>query len=70
MATQGAGGLGVSACAVTREVGASRTIVPDGVPERPAPARALGVDEVLDLREPPTPASRVGRVRPLTDKMG
>jgi threonine dehydrogenase-like Zn-dependent dehydrogenase len=70
VAIQGAGGLGVYACAVAREMGASRVIVIDGVPERLALARAFGADEIVDLREHPTPESRVERVRALTDGWG
>jgi threonine dehydrogenase-like Zn-dependent dehydrogenase len=67
---QGAGGLGVYACAVAREMGASRVIVIDGVDERLALARAFGTDDVVDLREHPTPAARIARVKALTEDWG
>jgi Zn-dependent alcohol dehydrogenase len=67
---QGAGGLGVYACAVAREMGAGRVIVIDGVDERLALARQFGADETVDLREHPTPDARVARVRALTDDWG
>ena len=67
---QGAGGLGVYACAVAREMGAGRVIVIDGVDERLALARQFGADETVDLREYPTPEARIQRVRALTDDWG
>jgi D-arabinose 1-dehydrogenase-like Zn-dependent alcohol dehydrogenase len=70
VAIQGAGGLGVYACAAAREMGAARVIVIDGVEERLALARAFGADEVVDLRQHRTPAERVERVRALTEGWG
>ena len=70
VAIQGAGGLGVYACAVAREMGAARVIVIDGVDERLALAREFGADDAVDLREYPVPAARVERVRALTDGWG
>src|SRR5438132_1187803 len=67
---QGAGGLGVYACAVAREMGAACVIVIDGVDERLELARRFGAHEVVDLRAPPTPEARVKRVRALTDGWG
>jgi threonine dehydrogenase-like Zn-dependent dehydrogenase len=67
---QGAGGLGVYACAVARELGAARVVVIDGVDERLALAREFGADAVVDLREFATPAARVERVKALTDDWG
>jgi D-arabinose 1-dehydrogenase-like Zn-dependent alcohol dehydrogenase len=67
---QGAGGLGVYACAVAREMGAGRIVVIDGVDERLALARAFGADAVVDLREFPTKAARIERVLGLTDGWG
>jgi threonine dehydrogenase-like Zn-dependent dehydrogenase len=67
---QGAGGLGVYACAVAKEAGASRVIVIDGIDERLALARRFGADEVVDLREHPTPEGRIKRVKQLTDDWG
>lgn len=62
---QGAGGLGLSAVAVAREMGAGRIIVIDGVPARLALARRFGADATLDLNEYPTPKARIDRVREL-----
>ena len=67
---QGAGGLGVYACAVAKEAGAGRVIVIDGIDERLALARRFGADEVVDLREHPTPEARIKRVKQLTDDWG
>jgi D-arabinose 1-dehydrogenase-like Zn-dependent alcohol dehydrogenase len=44
---QGAGGLGVYACAVAREMGAARVIIIDGVEERLALARAFGATDFV-----------------------
>src|SRR5262252_820615 len=59
---QGAGGLGVYACAVAREMGASQVVAIDGVDERLALARDFGATATVDLREFPTPEARVARV--------
>ena len=67
---QGAGGLGVFATAVAKELGAGQVVVVDGVPERLALAREFGADETVDLRELPEPAQRIQRVRDLTDGWG
>jgi threonine dehydrogenase-like Zn-dependent dehydrogenase len=67
---QGAGGLGVYACAVAREMGAGRVIVIDGVDERLDLARRFGADAVVDLREHPTPEERVAQVKRLTGDWG
>jgi D-arabinose 1-dehydrogenase-like Zn-dependent alcohol dehydrogenase len=67
---QGAGGLGVYACGVAREMGAGQIVVIDGVDERLALAREFGADETVDLREYPTPQSRIDRVLALTGGWG
>ncbi len=67
---QGAGGLGIYACAVAREMGSARVVVIDGVAERLALAGAFGADALVDLTEWPEPAARVERVRELTDGWG
>jgi threonine dehydrogenase-like Zn-dependent dehydrogenase len=63
---QGAGGLGIYATAVARDRGAERVVVIDGLPERLELARAMGADEVVDMRELRTVDERVARVRELT----
>lgn len=67
---QGAGGLGVYACAVAREMGAARIVVIDRVDERLELARQFGADAVVDLREYATQAARIERVKALTDDWG
>ena len=67
---QGAGALGLYACALARDMGAGRVIVIDAVPERLALARRFGADETIGLREYPTAAARVQRLKELTDGGG
>ena len=67
---QGAGGLGVYATAVAREMGAGRVIVIDSIRERLALARAFGADEVIDIEAFPDPDMRVQRVLELTGNWG
>ena len=68
--TQGAGGLGLSALAVAREMGAHTLIAIDGVPGRLDLAVKFGADHVIDLREYPTADARIARVRELTGGYG
>ena len=63
---QGAGGLGINACAVAKEMGAGLVIAVDRVPERLQLARAFGADAAINLDEYPTPEARVARVHELT----
>ncbi len=67
---QGAGGLGLYAASVARDMGAGRIIAIDGIPQRLELARGFGADEVICLEEYGTPESRVQRVRELTDGRG
>ncbi len=67
---QGAGGLGLNAIAVAKERGVPRIIVLDGIRSRLDLAHEFGADESIDLREFPTPESRVKRVRELTGGHG
>jgi D-arabinose 1-dehydrogenase-like Zn-dependent alcohol dehydrogenase len=67
---QGAGGLGVYACAAAREMGARRVIALDPIPERLALATAFGADETIDLRRYDTSEARVARVKELTRGWG
>lgn len=67
---QGAGGLGLYATAIARERGAGKIIVIDGVQERLDLAREFGADDVIDMRELPTPEQRIARVKELTDGWG
>lgn len=67
---QGAGGLGINATAVAKEMGADRVIVIDGIAERLELAKAFGADEVVDMRQYKTPDERVQRVREITGGWG
>jgi threonine dehydrogenase-like Zn-dependent dehydrogenase len=67
---QGAGGLGINAVAVARDMGADRIIVIDRIPERLALARAFGADSALSLDDLPTPEARIEAVRDLTGGYG
>ncbi len=67
---QGAGGLGLYATAVAREMGASTVIVIDGVPERLEMAKKMGADAVIDLRELDNGKARTNKVLQLTEGWG
>jgi D-arabinose 1-dehydrogenase-like Zn-dependent alcohol dehydrogenase len=67
---QGAGGLGVYATAVAREMGAGRVIVIDSIRDRLELARGFGADELVDIEEFPDTEMRVKRVLELTDGWG
>lgn len=67
---QGAGGLGLNAVAVARDMGADRIIVIDRIPERLALARAFGADATLSIDDLPTPEKRIEAVRDLTGGLG
>ena len=70
IAIQGAGGLGIYATAVARDMGAKKIIVIDGIDERLELAKAFGADEVIDMKEYKEPYERSGRVKELTDGWG
>ena len=67
---QGAGGLGINATAVAKEMGAGRVIVIDGIAQRLELAKAFGADELIDMNECRTPEERVQRVLELTGYRG
>ncbi|MBF8264831.1 MAG: Alcohol dehydrogenase zinc-binding domain protein [Dehalococcoidia bacterium] len=67
---QGAGGLGINAIAVAREMGAGMVIVVEQHPERIKLAKAFGADYIVDINEFPTPRERTGQVRRLTQGRG
>jgi threonine dehydrogenase-like Zn-dependent dehydrogenase len=67
---QGAGGLGLNAIAVAKEMGADAVIAIDGVPSRLELAKRFGADEVIDLGQDPEPAARIGKVKALTQNRG
>ena len=67
---QGAGGLGLNASAVAKEMGAARVIVIDQIPERLELARRFGADHTLSIQELPKPEERVAAVKELTRGWG
>ena len=67
---QGAGGLGLNAVAVARDMGADRVIVVDRVAARLELARAFGADHTLSLEELATPEKRIQAVMDLTGGFG
>lgn len=67
---QGAGGLGINAIAVAREMGAGKIIVIDGIRDRLDLAESFGADEVIDMKEYCTAADRTHRVKELTGWWG
>jgi threonine dehydrogenase-like Zn-dependent dehydrogenase len=67
---QGAGGLGIYACGVAKDMGAGRVIAIDSIPERLELARQFGADEVINLRDLATKEQRVARVKELTSGVG
>jgi D-arabinose 1-dehydrogenase-like Zn-dependent alcohol dehydrogenase len=66
IAIQGAGGLGIYATAVAKEMGAAKVIVIDGIDERLKLAKDFGADEIIDMRELKEPYERVMMVKELT----
>lgn len=67
---QGAGGLGLNAAAVAKEMGAERVIAIDGMPERLRLARECGADNTIDINEHPSPRDRIDQVLALTGGRG
>ncbi len=67
---QGAGGLGIYATAVAREMGADRIIVIEGIDERIELVKSFGADEIIDMKQYSTPEDRIGRVLELTGFQG
>src|SRR5262249_16831210 len=67
---QGAGGLGVQAAAVAKDMGAATVIVVDQVPGRLALAQAFGADQPRGLKGIPERRDRVALVRKLTGGTG
>ena len=67
---QGAGGLGIYATAVAKDMGAEKIIVIDGIEERLRLAKAFGADELIDLRQIKTPMERGLKIKELTGGWG
>jgi D-arabinose 1-dehydrogenase-like Zn-dependent alcohol dehydrogenase len=70
IAIQGAGGLGIYATALAKDMGAAKVIVIDGIPQRLELAKAFGADEIVDMGRYKTPAERAARVKELTGGWG
>ncbi len=66
---QGAGGLGIQATAVAKEMG-TRVIVLDQIAARLELARAFGADQTINLKDLPDRKERAKRVRDLTGGRG
>ncbi|KRT68033.1 MAG: alcohol dehydrogenase zinc-binding domain-containing protein [Candidatus Rokubacteria bacterium CSP1-6] len=67
---QGAGGLGVQATAVAKEMGAASVIVVDQLAGRLELAKAFGADHTLNLKEVPDRKERLNLVRKWTGGRG
>jgi len=70
LVVQGAGGLGMNACAVAKEMGAERVIAIDGLEGRLELAKQFGADETINISEVPDPGQRVAKVMELTGGRG
>lgn len=70
VAIQGAGGLGIYATVLAKEMGAAKVIVIDGIPQRLELAKAFGADQIIDMRQYKTPQERAARVKELTGGWG
>jgi L-iditol 2-dehydrogenase len=67
---QGAGGLGLSAAPMAKDMGASRVVVIDKLAERLKLAKSFGADYTIDYNEYPTPESRIERVKQISGGRG
>ncbi|PYN96516.1 MAG: zinc-binding alcohol dehydrogenase [Candidatus Rokuibacteriota bacterium] len=70
VAIQGAGGLGLQAAAVAKDMGAETVIVIDRIPGRLELAKAFGADATIDLNQVTDRRERVNLVRKLTGGAG
>jgi len=67
---QGAGGLGIQAAAVAKDMGAASVIVIDQIPGRLELARAFGADATINIKDVRERKDRVNHVRTLTGGAG
>jgi threonine dehydrogenase-like Zn-dependent dehydrogenase len=67
---QGAGGLGIQAAAVAKDMGAATVIVVDQIPGRLELARAFGADHTINIKDVPERKDRVALVRQHTGGTG
>jgi D-arabinose 1-dehydrogenase-like Zn-dependent alcohol dehydrogenase len=70
LVVQGAGGLGINAVAVARDMGADRVIVIDRLAQRLALAKSFGADHIVNASEIASADKRVDAVKALTDGFG
>ncbi|HEX3244973.1 MAG TPA: zinc-binding dehydrogenase [Chloroflexota bacterium] len=67
---QGAGALGLYACALAKDMGAARVIAIDGVSERLSLAGRFGADQTISLADFPSASDRIAHVLELTSGVG
>ncbi len=67
---QGAGGLGLNAAAVAKEMGAERVIAIDGLSARLELARLFGADDTINITEVDTAERRIKAVKDLSSGRG
>src|SRR6185369_17337673 len=67
---QGAGGLGIQAAAVAKDMGAATVIVVDQLAGRLELARAFGADHTINVKEVTERRERVSLVRTYTNGVG
>ena len=67
---QGAGGLGLNATAMAKDMGAHRVIVLDRLENRIQLVEEFGADHTINIEEFNTPETRVQRVKQLTNGRG
>ena len=67
---QGAGGLGLNATAMAKDMGAHRVIVLDRLADRLKLAEEFGADYTINIEEYDSPEARLDRVLALTDGRG
>ena len=66
VAIQGAGGLGIYACAAAKEMGCGPVVILDRLPDRLETAKRFGADHCLNVDDYATPEDRAAAVRDLT----
>jgi L-iditol 2-dehydrogenase len=69
LVVQGAGGLGLYAAAIGKDMGAQVTMI-EGIPERIELAKRFGAENIVDMQEHPTAEERVEQVQSLTGGYG
>lgn len=67
---QGAGGLGLNAVAMAKDMGAAHVVVVDKLPERLKLAKLFGADETIDANIYVTPESRIEKVKSIAGGTG